>query len=67
MKNLSKLGKTLSRSEQKEINGGFWGGCQAGFFECKTDRDCCNFRCGGTIDGGPAGPISVDGWCNFFS
>ena len=65
MKNLSKLGKALSKKEQKEINGGFFG-CQPGFFACRRDSDCCNGRCGGTIDS-PIGPISVDGWCNFFS
>ena len=31
MKNLKKIGKTLSRSEQKEINGGIVGSCPPEF------------------------------------
>lgn len=60
MKNLSKLGKALSKTEQKEITGGFWG-CQAQLIDCQDNSDCppCSFGCGYTFNG-PNGPITVD-------
>ena len=40
--------KALSASEQKEIKGGFWGGCQPQLLECYDDSDCpsCSSGCG---------------------
>ena len=40
--------RVLSSLEQKEIKGGFWGGCQAQLLECESNSDCppCSFGCG---------------------
>lgn len=51
MKNqISKLGKVLSKNDQRNIEGGF--GCYAQFLECSSNRDCppCSGGCGMTID-----------------
>jgi len=47
--------KTLTKTEQKEIKGGFWGGgfgCnQPVFAQCFSDNDCpCNRRCGVNVE-----------------
>ena len=44
--------RTLSTNEQKEIKGGFWGGCQAGLIECYDANDCpsCSTGCGITYE-----------------
>lgn len=38
MKNLKNLGKTLKKTEQKEINGGSRSTCRAGYF---NDQETC--------------------------
>jgi anaerobic selenocysteine-containing dehydrogenase len=45
MKNLTKLGTALTKTEQKEITGGF---CSPQFIQCSSDQDCpfCSFGCG---------------------
>lgn len=35
LKNISNLGKTLTKGEQKSVKGGFIGGMR-----CRTNRDC---------------------------
>jgi hypothetical protein len=60
MKNVSKLGTALTKTEQKEITGGFWG-CQPQLLECSDNSDCppCSFGCG-IIFNGPNGPTTID-------
>ena len=68
MKNLKNLGKSISRAEQKEINGGFGRrrGCQAQLIQCESDFDCpsCSAGCGIVINK-PNGPISLGNICAF--
>ena len=44
--------RALSNAEQKEIKGGFWGGCQPQFLFCSDDTDCpfCSLGCGITFE-----------------
>lgn len=35
LKNIKNLGKSLTKKEQKEVNGGFVGG-----MPCRTNKDC---------------------------
>ncbi|WP_299213281.1 hypothetical protein [uncultured Dokdonia sp.] len=58
--------RTLSNNEQKEINGGFWGNCQAQIVICYDDSDCpCGRTCGVTVDS-PTGPLNVPDVCQFY-
>lgn len=57
--------RTLSNAEQKEIKGGFWGGCQPQLVQCDSDNDCpCGRSCGITVDT-PQGPIDFFDVCQF--
>jgi hypothetical protein len=66
MKNLAKLGKALTKTEQKEITGGFWG-CQAQLIDCQDNSDCppCSFGCGVTFGNIPGSPPVVIDICAF--
>jgi len=47
MKNVSKLGKALTKTEQKLITGGFFG-CSPQLILCEDDQECppCSTGCG---------------------
>ena len=59
--------KNLTKAEQKEISGGFWGGgCQPMLLECESNNDCpsCSFGCGFNIEfNGQV--INFPGVCSF--
>lgn len=57
--------RVLSSLEQKEIKGGFWGGCQAQFIECSNDSDCpfCSSGCGITFE--VNGQVFLENFCRF--
>lgn len=65
MKNVSKLGKALTKTEQKEITGGW--GCQAQLILCETDFDCpfCSSGCGLTTTLPDGSTIFFDDLCAF--
>ncbi len=66
MKNqTSNLGKVLSKNDQKEINGGFFG-CQPQLLQCDSNSDCppCSSGCGITINNNGT-PIFISGVCAF--
>lgn len=65
MKNLSKLGFPLSKQEQQEINGGFFG-CQPQLIQCNDNSDCppCSFGCGIPITL-PDGSVIIADVCAF--
>jgi len=64
MKNLKNLGKSLNKSEQKEINGGFGPICPQ-FAPCWRDSDCQCGPCGVTIDLPNGGTFYIPDLCNF--
>lgn len=66
MKNqIFNLGKELSKKDQKEINGGFFG-CQPQLLQCDSESDCppCSTGCGLTIDNNGT-PLYISGICAF--
>lgn len=66
MKNqISNLGKVISKNDQKNIQGGFFG-CQPQILDCSSDSDCppCSKGCGFTIDNNGT-PIVIPGVCAF--
>jgi anaerobic selenocysteine-containing dehydrogenase len=64
MKNLSKLGSALTKSEQKAIVGGF---CSPQFIQCSDDRDCpfCSSGCGINITLPDGTVLNVPDLCAF--
>ncbi|WP_299674067.1 hypothetical protein [uncultured Tenacibaculum sp.] len=66
MKNqISSLGKALSKNDQKNIKGGFFG-CQPQLLQCDSHRDCppCSSGCGITVDNNGT-PLFISGICAF--
>lgn len=59
------LGKVLSKNDQKEIQGGFWG-CIPEKRECKSHNDCppCSLGCGITINNNGT-PFVIEGICAY--
>lgn len=57
--------KALSNAEQKEIKGGFWGGCQPQLLQCYDDSDCpfCSAGCGITFE--VNGQVFTENICAF--
>ncbi|WP_075341624.1 hypothetical protein [Tenacibaculum agarivorans] len=64
-KQILNLGKVISKNEQKNIQGGFFG-CQPQLLQCDSDRDCppCSRGCGITIDL-DGDPFFISGVCAF--
>lgn len=60
-----KLGKALTKEEQKSVTGGFWG-CQAQFIDCQSNDDCpsCSFGCG-VVFTLPDGTVTTVDICAF--
>ncbi|WP_422107414.1 hypothetical protein [Winogradskyella sp.] len=64
MKNLKRIGKALSKAEQKLLHGGSSSGCFSGLFLTSQNGNCCSYKLNGVvINGYVDGNSCCEGTC----